>query len=213
MPGKREAARPAVASREEELRRRIRQATVELLTKHGYAGTSTLEIATRAKVSKRELYALFRDKAAILVSCIHERAKAMQTPLALPAARDQAGVEKVLKTFGATVLRTLSQPAVNAMFRLAIAESERSPEIAEALETAGRAPTREVLVAFLSGAQSAGLLGAADPSIMAEQFFALLWGGLRLQLLLRLGTPPNEQEIARRARVATDAFLTLHAHG
>ena len=213
MSSKRKLTSRGAPEREEELRRRIRQATFELLTKRGYAGASTLEIASRAKVSKRELYALFGDKQAILASCIAERVKAMQTPLELPAVRDAAGVHKVLKSFGATALRTLSHPAVSAMFRLAIGESERSPEIARALDTVGRGRTREVLVAFLSRAQSEGLLGSGEPSAMAEQFFALLWGGLRIPLLLRLAAPPSEEEIAGRAQVATDAFLRLHYRG
>jgi AcrR family transcriptional regulator len=201
------------AEREDELRRRIRRATFELLTKRGYAGTSTLEIATRAKVSKRELYTLFRDKHAILASCIAERVKAMQTPLQLPPVRDPAGLKKVLASFGATALRTLSHPAVSAMFRLAMTESERSPEVARTLDAIGRGPTSQVLIAFLSQAQSEGLLDRTEPSVMAEQFFALLWGGLRLRLLLRLEAPPNEEEIERRAQLATDAFLRLHARG
>lgn len=213
MPRKRKPAPAAGAERGDEVRRRIQQATFELLTKRGYAGTSTLEIATRAKVSKRELYALFRDKPAILSACIADRVRAMQAPQQLPAAEDTAALEKVLRSFGATVLRTLSHPAVNAMFRLAIGESERSPEIARALDTSGLGPTQQVLATFLADARSAGLLGSSEPALMAEQFFALLWGGLRLRLLLRLTAAPNEDEITRRARAATEAFLRLHGHG
>jgi AcrR family transcriptional regulator len=213
MSRKRKPASPAAIQREDEVRRRIQGATFELLTKRGYAGTSTLEIATRAKVSKRELYALFRDKQAILASCIAERAKTMQTPLELPAACDEIGLKKVLRSFGATALRALSHPAVIAMFRLAIAESERSPEVAHALDAVGRGPTSEVLVRFLSQAQAEGLLGSTDPSVMAEQFFALLWGGLRLRLFLRLAPPPDDDDVEGRARLATDAFVRLHGRG
>ena len=35
----------------------------------GYAGTSMLEIATRAKISKRDLYAAFPSKQAVLRAC------------------------------------------------------------------------------------------------------------------------------------------------
>ncbi|MBV8653445.1 MAG: helix-turn-helix transcriptional regulator, partial [Alphaproteobacteria bacterium] len=49
----------------------------------GYAGASTLEIATRAKVSKRELYALFGNKQGILTALISSRATRMRQPLAL----------------------------------------------------------------------------------------------------------------------------------
>jgi hypothetical protein len=99
------------------------------------------------------------------------------------------------------------------MFRLAIGESERSPEVARTLDAIGRGPTSQVLTALLSQAQSEGLLGRTEPSVMAEQFFSLLWGGLRLRLLLRLETPPSEEEVGRRAQAATDAFLRLHGRG
>jgi hypothetical protein len=45
---------------------------------------------------------------------------------------------------------------------------------------------------------------------MAEQFFALLWGALRVQLLLHLAAPPDEAEVQRRAQAAAEALLRLH---
>ena len=44
------------------VRRRILEAAFAAFTKSGYAAASTLEIATRARVSKRELYALVGNK-------------------------------------------------------------------------------------------------------------------------------------------------------
>ena len=51
-------------------RKRIQEAAFGIVKERGYAQATTLEIATRAKVSKRELYALFDDKQAIIASCI-----------------------------------------------------------------------------------------------------------------------------------------------
>ena len=181
-----------------------------VLMEHGYARTSTLEIATRAKVSKRELYRLFGDKKAILTSCIAERAKEVRLQLELPEVGDRASLASVLESFGAAALRGLSRPEVTAVFRLAVVEAERSPEVAQALDTAGRIATRDALIRVLAQAQSKGLLGNGDPALMAEQFFALLWGGLRLRLLLRLAAPPGQAEIKRRAQRATEALLVLH---
>jgi hypothetical protein len=95
------------------------------------------------------------------------------------------------------------------MFQLAVAEGERSPEVARALDTLGIQATRGALTRLLVQARSDGLLEGSDPSLMAEQFLALLWGGLRLRLLLRLAAPPGEAEIKRRAQVATEALLVL----
>ena len=50
-------------------RERIMSAAMEAFMELGFARTSTLEIATRAQVSKRELYTLFGSKQAILAAC------------------------------------------------------------------------------------------------------------------------------------------------
>ena len=52
--------------------------------KSGYATTSTLEIATRARVSKRELYALVGNKQKMLIACISRRAKRFDVGLTCP---------------------------------------------------------------------------------------------------------------------------------
>jgi len=46
----------------------------------GYAATSMLEIATRAHVSKRDIYALIGAKQEMLIACVSERAKRFQAP-------------------------------------------------------------------------------------------------------------------------------------
>lgn len=70
---------------------------------------------------------------------------------------------------------------------------------------------RSALIRLLAQAQSDGLLGSGDPALMAEQFFALLWGDLRLQVLLHLAAPPRPAEIKRRTQAATEALLVLYA--
>src|SRR2546429_5911023 len=54
-------------------RRRILEAAFSTFMERGYAETSTLEIATRARVSKRELYALVGSKQGVLMA--HRRAR------------------------------------------------------------------------------------------------------------------------------------------
>ena len=49
------------------VRERILTAAFEAFRERGYAATSTLEIATRAHVSKRDLYALVGDKHKMLI--------------------------------------------------------------------------------------------------------------------------------------------------
>lgn len=175
----------------------------------GYTGTSMLEIATRAKVSKRDLYANFPGKQAVLLACIATRAARMRLPPDLPVPSNRQMLGATLATFGATVIREVSQPAVLAMFRLAIAEAEHSPEVAETLNNS-RSVNRGALASLLAHAQASRILGPGDPGQMMEQYFALLWGDLMLSRLLCVAAPPKPAEIGKRAHAATEAFLKLY---
>jgi transcriptional repressor AefR-like protein len=109
----------------------------------------------------------------------------------------------------ATARAEVSHPIVIAMFRLAIGEATRSPEIAQALEVAGRNPSRDALTDLFASAQSARVIGAGDPSEMATQYLGLLWGGLMVSLLLGVASTPKEGEIKRRASKATARFCSF----
>jgi AcrR family transcriptional regulator len=178
---------------------------------NGYGNTTMLEIATRAKVYKRELYASFSNKQAVLLACIANRAARMRLPPDLPAARNCKMLAATLMALGQTILREVCDPAVTAIYRLAVAEAERSPEAAETLN-ARRSANRGAIADFLAGAQADGILGPGEPQQMMEQFFALLWGDLMLNRLLGAVGVPKPAEIDRRARSATDAFLRLYAN-
>src|SRR5258708_19876198 len=66
------------------VRDRILDAAFEAFQAQGYAATSTLEIATRARVSKRELYALVGNKQKMLIPPIGDPPNRLQPPPAIP---------------------------------------------------------------------------------------------------------------------------------
>jgi len=191
-------------------RGRILEAAFSAFTKGGFAETSTLEIATRARVSKRELYALFGSKQDILVACLTDRAGRLRLPIDLPELRDRPTLGRTLSLFGARLLREVSDPAVIAMFRLAIAEAARTPDIAQALNDIGIAASRDALREIMRRARAAGLV-SGEPVDLAGQFFGLLWGNLMLGLLLGTAERPAPRELERRAEAASEAFLRATA--
>src|SRR5215467_3647034 len=139
-------------------RDRILEAAFAAFMKSGYASASTLEIATRARVSKRELYRLVGNKQEILIACISERAKQLEAPADLPVLCDRETLAQVLVSFGRKLVTEISNPRVIAMFRLAIAEAGRAPEVARALDSVGRETSRAALRKVVAQALASGLL-------------------------------------------------------
>ena len=188
------------------VRRRILEAAFAAFMENGYAATSTLEIATRARVSKRELYALVGNKQAMLVACITERAGRLQVPADLPVPRDREALEQLLTSFGAQLIREITDPTVIGVFRLAVAEAVHAPEVGRALDSIGREASRAALRGIMGQAATFGLVGGR-PAKLADQFGSLLLGDLMISLLLGVAKRPTAREIAGRGRDAADAFL------
>ena len=194
---------------ETEVRARILDAAFASFMTSGYAATSTLEIATRARVSKRELYAQVGNKKEMLIACISARATRLQVPADLPVPHDRETLANVLTSLGTQLVREITDPTVIAVFRLAIAEAVHAPEVAQALDSTGRETSRAALRQIMARARASGLLDGR-PAELAEQYSGLLWGNLMVSLLLGVAERPNSRELAARARNATAVFLQLH---
>lgn len=191
------------------VRQRILSAAFDAFRERGYAATSTLEIATRARVSKRELYALVGNKQKMLIAAIGERAKRLQARADRPTLRDRVTLAQVLTAFGTQLVREVSDPHVVAVFRLAIAEAVQAPEVARTLDSLGRETSRAALRHIMSESRAAGLIDG-QPAELADQFAGLLWRDLLVSLLLGVAQRPNPRAIEARARDAAEAFLRLH---
>jgi AcrR family transcriptional regulator len=191
-------------------RRALLIAAVDVLRDKGYARASTLEIATRARVSKRELYAEFGSKRGILEALIDSASTAMQVPLTPAEIGDRHALAAALTAYGIAALTTLSNPYVLAMYRLAIAEAPGNTELGEILDASGREPNRRALVELMRRGQAAGFLGGGAPDRIAQEFFALLIGDLMVWLLVGVNDAPRPHEIRGRAERATQAVLALH---
>jgi len=194
------------------VRERILDAAFAAFMLSGYSGASTLKIATMARVSKRELYALFGSKRALLAAGIKERTERMSMPLDFPDIDSRQALARTLKNFGVTLLVGLTDAPVIALYRLAVTESDLSPELAATLNAEGREASIRALAKFLGAAQARRLVTRNDtPEDMAGQFCGLVLGDVILRLLLRVSQRPTPGEIESRAQTATELFLRLHA--
>jgi len=209
MPARAKEATVVKQAAEDDKRGRILHAAMDTFREHGFAAATTLDIATRARVSKRELYALVGNKQEMLIACITARVKRFQVAADMPVPRDRETLAKLLASFGTQLLREVSEPTVIAVFRLAIAEAVHAPQVAQALDSIGRGTSRAALRQIMARAQTSCLLDGR-PAQLAEQFAGLLWCDLMVSLLLGVAERPSPREFAERGRTAAAAFLQLH---
>jgi AcrR family transcriptional regulator len=203
-------AKPRTRERHEPLRQRVMDAALAAFMDKGFAGTSTLDIASRANISKRDLDLVAASKSELLRQAVAERVGRLRPPLELPITGSREIFAATLEAFGLTVLNGVCNRDVLALHRFAAVEAATAPEIGRMLDALGRDAGRATLSRALARAQADGLIGAGDPAVQAGDFLALLWGDLLLRLIMRLTEPPPQVTLERRAREATEKLLTLY---
>jgi AcrR family transcriptional regulator len=191
-------------------RGRILDAAFTAFMRSGYEGASTNEIARLAHVSKRDLYTHFASKQAMLEACVMERVDTMRRRLDLPVPNSQPALLLTLIQFGRTVLRELTTPEVQAIYRLAILNAETAPDFAQTLDQSGRANVMGGLLA-MKRVRARGLLIGTDIEEIADVYMSILLGGLVLRLLMRVRAIPDDVEIQRRAERAAGVVMKLYA--
>jgi AcrR family transcriptional regulator len=193
---------------------RILDAAFAAFMRSGYDGARTSEIARLARVSKRDLYAHFPGKQAMLAACVTERAGRMRGPLNLPVPDSPAALRQTLINYGAAVLRELGRPEVLATYRLAILNAETAPDVGATLDRQGRTEATGGLVALLRAVRDRGLLAGAEPEPMSEVFLGVLMqGAILVRMLMRVVEPPNDAEARHRAELAADSLWRLFGVG
>jgi len=95
------------------------------------------------------------------------------------------------------------------VYRLAVSEADRMPELGRALDELGRGTVWNALTSWFRQAQQVGLFGQIPIERAAGSFMALLGADLPLRLMLGAVPPPTADEIAQRASAAIAGFARL----
>lgn len=187
-------------------RRLVQEAAAELFIAHGYEKVSMDAVARAAGVSKATLYAHFASKDALFASIVGEACQ-RNTALESNFPAEVADIRAALTTVGERVLRFLLEPRTQAIYRVAVAESARCPELGEAFMANGPQRFLDRFSVWLAAQTEAGNLAVADAMMAAEQFGALLRLSLFMRVTLGLEPEPSEPEIQATVAAAVETFL------
>lgn len=172
-----------------------------MFTRRGFDGTSIDAVADAARVSKRTVYARYRDKDALFSAVLRRLIARWLMPI-----RDfqssKSELEAVLLELARHFLECALAPQAVAIYRIIIAESERRPEFGRLAHAEGRQPAVRMVAAAL--ARFGSELQVRDFELAAEQFISVVIDSrLRLAALGLEDAHPLDV----RLRAAVDLFL------
>jgi len=179
-------------------------AAMRLFLDRGLDAVSIDEIAKRAEVAKRFIYARYRDKSELFLAALEhwaaERLDALQT-FAPPSRPAEYGLVK----FGQTLLDMALQPDAVALQRLLFSAAPRFPRLAEQIVARNRARGTKEVERILRFYADRGEIALSSRQLMAEQFFISVLGIPQRLALLGQRQPAAAEK--RRLRLAVRLFL------
>lgn len=180
----------------------ILSAAFDLFAEKGFHGTTMLDIATRARASKKTLYARFKDKADLFRALL-----AWGCRQNLPEEAPPAGIEPslALERHALAVLRAMMRPEGIALLRIVASEAERFPEIGALFD----AMTRSASAAIVE--DLARRLKVRDTVSFADDFIALVRGDAYFRVLIGAVEIPGEAALAAQARRAVSRLLKAYS--
>ncbi len=189
--------------------RAILSAAGDVFRVKGFQRATTLDIATAAGISKRDLYALFPSKDALLDAMIRSGTDEMTAPVTLTPATSRAAFYGALAAFGSAFLGMLLSPKVVGMYRLAISEAPTSATLGRTLRESGARRTTEQFTEFVAAAEAAGHVRFANREATVGVYFFALIGDLQMRALLMPSDPIGAADIARYAGLAIMALQRM----
>jgi AcrR family transcriptional regulator len=173
-----------------------------MFMKLGFDGTSVDAVAEAAGMSKRTLYARYRDKNELFSAVLRSLIDRWLVPInQFQAQHDE--LEPMLLEIGRHLLTSALAPQAVSLHRIIVAESERRPEFGRLANAEGRQPAVRAIAAALQ--RHAAILRIDDLEAAAEQFMSLVIdNSLRLATL---GIGPGQRDVESRVRSTADLFL------
>ena len=203
FPLKKQAQKPDLPQRD-----RILAAATEVFLECGFGQTSTAEIASRAKVSKRELYAHFADKHALLVAVVTAHQALLEGELKT-ARTPGEDIATILEKIAGAVQNFLLSERFGKMMRLVVAASFYDVNLAEQFYENGPNRGRKAVAQLLKAQMKVGTLRKADPEAAADLFFDLVVGS-HLTMAAVLGQLESRSRSRRDIHQSLASFLTLY---
>lgn len=196
----------AKSSRPTTRREALLRAAAEVFFEQGYVATSIDAIIERAGGSKRNIYNEFGNKEGLFTAIVTDSADKALSTLAIDAIEGN-DLEATLTEFGRHLMDVYMSPTVIGMFRIAVTEANRFPELVKAFYDQGPGRTTSRLSEVLEAARMRGEIRTDNCKQLAGHFVGMIRDNLHLQVVLGLRGAPSDQEARAAVGSAVEVFL------
>lgn len=191
---------------QEKRRAQIEQAAHELFEEKGYAGTSMLSVAKRAKASNETIYRWYGDKRGLFMSLI-ERNLIDVLAVLEPRSKQANDPLETLEAFGAKLLELLVDTRAVTLNRAAAADP--SGELGKVLAKGGRDTVLPMIEAIFADIIAQNQITSMSKSEAAELYVGLLVGDLQIRRVIGVMAPLKPAEITARTKRASQLIMKI----
>lgn len=188
----------------------ILEAAGTLFLETGYGAVSMDAVARTANVSKATLYAYFRSKEELFAAMINCECRRHLGDLECEGFA-RMDIADALRHLGRLFIRLLFSPRALAVYRVAVGESHRFPELAKAFYNAGPSRWVDGMTALMAEADRSGKLRLSNPKLAAEQFLGMVRSHRHMRIVTGLEPVPSEEEMDAIVDSAVSVFCRGYA--
>lgn len=175
----------------------IREATLDLLARHGYSDLTMSAVAAQARVSTATLYRRWRSKAELVVDVLHARAEARPVP-------DTGSLEGDCRALLRSMVDAVRTTNLGLIMSALVCEIARNRELARAFRSVVVAPRRAAFAQVLERAEQRGeLRRGLDYDLVADLLIGPMYN--RLLVTGRPVTPAVADHLAELVLTAISA--------
>jgi TetR/AcrR family transcriptional repressor of mexJK operon len=182
----------------------------EVFLEYGFNAASTNDIANRAHCSKTTLYTRYPTKKQLFIAVIERQ---MQKLFGQFEAAVSCGlpIRQTLIRYGLASLELCLSEKHRELIKIISLESSKFPELGQQFNELGPARRQRFLQAYFKDQIQSGLLREADPALMAEQWWSLIFSEYMTPAFLGASIDCSAGLIRRRVEAAIDVFLRAYA--
>ena len=187
-------------------REALLRAAAEVFFEQGYAATSIDAIIERAGGSKRNIYNEFGNKQGLFSAIVKQNADRVLSTLVIEQTEGH-DLQATLTAFGRRLLDAYMSPTLIGIYRIAVTEANRFPDLVKSFYEQGPGRATSRLAEVLEAANKRGEIRADDCLRLAEHFVGMIRDNLHLQVVLGLRPPLSKKEAAEAVASAVEIFL------